>query len=490
MTPNAEKKEESLKQRSRFIEFGLISGEETLADVEDHLSPDQRKRHREIVFRHSAQVAFAEWVRLRDTLPEVEEIDENLFTRMDQLISLAEDTCEDNSSSRAIQFLRSARLRLAGQYKDAKEIREKALSLKPRDDVELYLEAIRLMALNQWQASSELLASLADRGAIPSSLRWTMLGRSQFYQAEFEAAKVSFTQSIEHSPKSASLRLLRGMCYQKLGRPKFAEADFSAAIDLNPEFYSAWYDRGLSRLNQDRLQEGVSDLSRALLLSPGQVQALLVRSRAYRKLGMTEAADRDFDAALRSENVNVSALISRAIALMDVDPHAAVKDLERADVMKKDNRSVLLNLSIIQGTRLGMRDEAVRTLTRLLNADPEHDEARVDRAVHYVKLGKYALALDDVQKALKDRNSGRTLYQAACVYALLPSQRNYPYAVSLLARAVTAGYRADHLESDPDLVELRDLPGFDAVKRFYQLSRSRASRSKTRRANLSDKDNT
>ncbi len=71
-----------------------------------------------------------------------------------------------------------------------------------------------------------------------------------------------------------------------------------------------------------------------------------------------------------------------------------------------------------------------------------------------------------MSKALKPPNHDRTLYQAACTNALLNRPRR---AVTLLAQAIQAGYKADKLATDPDLESIRNMDDFQTIMRAYFL---------------------
>ena len=81
-----------------------------------------------------------------------------------------------------------------------------------------------------------------------------------------------------------------------------------------------------------------------------------------------------------------------------------------------------------------------------------------------------AEAAFEAQLAIYDRNDG-TLYNLACVQALAGKT---DAAVESLTRSVEAGFwDVNHINSDPDLESLRELPGFEAaVARAQELSDS------------------
>lgn len=449
-------------------QFGILDDDGLDQFDWQHLNEELRLKRRAILLRHLLQTGIAESQRL--VIIEAQgELTAVQLARLDQILDVA-DRVRGDIPSRAFLFLKSQFAKFSRDLKASDLLRAKAANSLATSDTEVYLEASRLMIQQSWGEASALLTSLADRNTIPSSLRWTMLGRSQYSAGDYENAKISFTQSIERVPRSAMLRLLRGRCYRQLGATRDAEADMTKAIQLDQNLVSAWTSRALVRLAEERGREGLSDLHKALELSPGNAQTLLLRSRAFRRMGNDSEADRDFAAAMEAKNLSPDALISRAIARKDHDAQAALVDLQRALSMDPNSTVILVNIANVLATRLDQRNAAIDVLGKALELDPNNERALVDQAVLYALDGEYAQALEGMTKAIAPPNTARTLYQAACVCALTPGASNKTHSLSYLSQAIQAGYDADRLSSDPDLESIRHMPGFLAIQRTYQLA--------------------
>ncbi len=102
--------------------------------------------------------------------------------------------------------------------------------------------------------------------------------------------------------------------------------------------------------------------------------------------------------------------------------------------------------------------------------EPSNETAIIDQAVLHARLGHQQDALADLQVAIEEPNSPRTLYQAACVNALLPEPRRV-IALAFLSRAIQRGYGSDWIDKDSDLDSIRDLPGFRAIARTVGLGK-------------------
>ena len=333
------------------------------------------------------------------------------------------------------------------------------------------MEAVRLLAEYDHVGASNLLTALADRNSVPSALRWTMLGRAQYAEGKIEDAKLSFTQSIARAPNSAKLRLLRGRCHFDLRQDTAAEKDYLRAIELDPEYASAWSQLGLLYHATKKYDDAIDCFDRVLTQSPGGVWALLKRSLAYREIGKNESADADFQAAMAAECNDHFELIARAKAREKQDPEAALEDFRRARQLNPDRPGILREIAFLLAYPLGRHEEAISVFDQVLDMQPRNEIALVDRALSHVRLGHIQEALEDTRRAMTLPNAGRSYYQAACVHALIGKEPNKRRAVELLAKAIQAGYQPKKLMSDPDLESIREMSGFRAISRTYTLSR-------------------
>ncbi len=446
--------------------FGLLDPSRAGEFESPLITAEEKSRLRETALRHIVQVAFAEidFLRARNEGP----VDDRQRQRLDQLVDAA-IRIQADIPSRACLHVQAERARLAGDQSACTSLLEQADKADLQSDTELYLEAVRLMVYRRWPEARSLLTALADRGTVPSALRWTSLGRSQYHLHNYEDAKLSFTQSIEHAPKASRLWLLRGLCYYRTGFYDRAAKDFTEALTLEPSLYNAWSDRGLCRLYRDDVDDAINDFSVALAHSPGNAHVLLLRSRALRRAGQPAAADRDFSEAMQATNLSPSALISRSIAREENDPDGALADLEQAYTMDHGSPVLLQQMAHVLASRLHRYADAIKTLAEVSQFEPGNEKAIIDRAVLRARLGQREEALNDLREAIKPPNAPVVLYQAACVHALLSDATQQTVALGFLSKAIQAGYGADALANDSDLDSLREHEDFQSLLRTVEL---------------------
>jgi serine/threonine protein kinase/tetratricopeptide (TPR) repeat protein len=449
-------------------DFGLLdrSRQEELASQLS--SDDARAKFQNLVLRHVLHVTFTEIgnLRVRNELP----IDESKLGTVDRLIAAAE-RLHGETPSRALLYARAERAELVGDG-DAPKLLAEAKDLPIKSDTEMYLEAIRLMANQRYFEARDLLTVLADRGTIPSALRWTSLGRAQFYASDYELAKLSFTKSLEHAPESSRLLYLRGRCFYRLKQIKQAKQDFTDAIKYEPTFSSALATRGLCLQSQRRHEEAIDDFNEALKHHPGDVHVLILRSRALRNVGRDEEADRDYKAALSATNLTLAGLTTRANERSDRgDLQGALDDLQQAYAMDRGDPYLLLSMAVVLAN-MDRIPEAIDALDRYVDAKPS-ETSRIDRAVLLARVGKVDAAIEDLKAAVKPPNVSKVQYQAACVHALLMERGKGSRALALLflSKALLAGYGIDDVLTDEDLDSLRDDEDFKALLRTVELSK-------------------
>ncbi len=116
-------------------------------------------------------------------------------------------------------------------------------------------------------------------------------------QGDFPQAIAYFTAAIDRNGL-ADYYFARGLALADLGDHQKALVDYNQALDLDPNFSSALYNRGMSYLALQNLPEAVSNFDQAIGLDPEFVAAYYSRGMAYYDLGKVELARQDYNRAL------------------------------------------------------------------------------------------------------------------------------------------------------------------------------------------------
>ncbi|MEO1525061.1 MAG: protein kinase [Planctomycetota bacterium] len=431
------------------------------------MSDDKRLQVSQSIQRHVAHLGFLETNRL-SRLRAIGELEDSSFRRLDKLIRYAERF--EGSGERAKHFLRAERARLAEDTKTYLALTDQAESIRTNSDSDDYLEAVRLMSKRDFESAAEILTGIADRRTVPSALRWTMIGQAQYRQEKHAEAALSFSQSIDHAKNSPTLHMLRGLAYLQIkGRGERAKRDFLKTVQLDPDHFRAWLHLAIIAEGRKEYRDALESLEKSLELFPDNPHALIVRARVYRGLGEVEKAEADFDAAMKSNNVDYASLINRATARANHgDPEAALEDLTLALEMEPERPTVQMQIARLLAIDLRRYDESIAMYDRVLGTLPKHETALVDQAVLFAYQKKFGAALQNLDAA-QPIDSARNKYQAACIFALMNTEKAHRRALSLLAAAILGGYVPKNLSGDPDLKSLHSFDDFQIISRTLEL---------------------
>ncbi|MEH1768995.1 MAG: CHAT domain-containing protein, partial [Nostoc sp.] len=120
-----------------------------------------------------------------------------------------------------------------GRFEEAIASYDRAIEIKPDDDLAWY-----------------------NRGVVLDNL-----GR-------FEEAIASYDRAIEIKPDNDSAWINRGSTLDKLGRFEEASASYDRAIEIKPDNDSAWYNRGITLDKLGRFEEAIASFDNALKFKP------------------------------------------------------------------------------------------------------------------------------------------------------------------------------------------------------------------------------
>jgi tetratricopeptide (TPR) repeat protein len=274
-------------------------------------------------------------------------------------------------------------------------------------------------------------------------------------------------QAIGTNPDRAEYFLARALVLHILGRVQEADLDYSAALAIRSKppvdasgLATIYLSRGSFRAEVGRAAEGEADLSEALKLAPGNVEAYLERARIRRSLGRGQEADLD---VARARELGSD--------MADRFYNAGVQELRQNHVdeaerffgfgldLKPDHVPSLVGLG---RTALEKRRFATATdfLTRAIELRPGEADLYYHRANAFVALERYPEALDDFRKAVElDPTQAAFLAGRAALTQRVnrdydQAERDFNRAIELDSHSFAAYYGRGELYHDLKL--LRD----------------------------------
>lgn len=254
------------------------------------------------------------------------------------------------------------------------------------------------------QAGHDLDAALRSaREAVARSpgfgFGWARVAELEFSLGFTRRAGEAAVRARDLSPENAQATALEGFLAAAENRVPAALERFEAAIERDPLLANAWLGRGLCRIRQGNLADGLEDLGTATVLEPGRA---LLRSYAGKGLGDAGAArfaSDELELAKRLDPFDPTPWLYEA--LLDLESNRvndAVAALDHSTELN-DNRRVYRSRLLLDADRAvrganlasvyadaGLIDTSVREATRAVNADYANASAHLFLANSYNAL--------------------------------------------------------------------------------------------------------
>ena len=156
-----------------------------------------------------------------------------------------------------------------GRFKEAEERLQTALGQNPDNDQGRYLRGLALHALNR---ANESLAEYESvmRGQNEFSGRAAVQAANiQLLLGDVDAAERSLTIARRENVETPAYHTVRGRVQVGLSDNAGALQSFNTALQMDPTYASAYLERGLLYVKQNRVEDGVRDLNQYLELLEG-----------------------------------------------------------------------------------------------------------------------------------------------------------------------------------------------------------------------------
>jgi tetratricopeptide (TPR) repeat protein len=189
-----------------------------------------------------------------------------------------------------------AQKKLAEHYRDV-GLSEKAAALVAPQGADSFSMAVQLNNEGVALMDGKRLRGAAEKFKEATQL-WPDFRDAHFnlgvvYQsmAELDSAEVSFRRTLEADPSYANAHYNLGIVYDQMSDYGSAEVEYRDAVTLDPSHARAWANLGAQEGRNNRFQEAIPLLERALEIEPGLLQARLNLAFAYEKVDMERAKE-------------------------------------------------------------------------------------------------------------------------------------------------------------------------------------------------------
>jgi len=184
-----------------------------------------------------------------------------------------------------------------GEHLQAVGSYTKVLNIDPSYTKAYVQRAVEYMALGDNKKAAEDLVKALELD--PSSVKAHYnLGFIFSAGGLWEKAIYEYTRAINSDPTYTGAYLNRAIAYLNTGSLKEAMADLEVVMENKPNA-RAYLSRGVALAMQGNLEGSIKDFSKALEMDPRYVQALYNRGKAYNKMKKYDLAAEDLTKAVR-----------------------------------------------------------------------------------------------------------------------------------------------------------------------------------------------
>ena len=179
-------------------------------------------------------------------------------------------------------------------------------------------------------------------------------GLKNLEQQDLNGAIKNFTATININPQFAPAYNDRGVARYKLGYKQSALEDLTTAIELNPYRGKYYSNRGFMLTRLKHYTTAIADYTSALLLNPNVAQSYFNRGAIRLQMENSLAALADFESAIRLDSDFAKAYFNRGLTRYKLrEVEGAFEDFQKAAGLFK-----------LQG-RMDSYQEAVSQITKL-----------------------------------------------------------------------------------------------------------------------------
>lgn len=131
------------------------------------------------------------------------------------------------------------------------------------------------------------------------ALLFTSRGQARLEAGDIDGAIADFTEAIQINPNDTLAHASRGNAHYAKGNMEVSITDFTEVIRLNPEDPVGYVGRSNAYNRQGNFDDAIADFTEVIRLTPDDPIGYVGRSNARRQNGDTQGAVTDLDRAMR-----------------------------------------------------------------------------------------------------------------------------------------------------------------------------------------------
>ncbi len=217
---------------------------------------------------------------------------------------------------------------------------------------------------------------------------------------ELAEALAKIQEILDLAPNYSEAYVYQGLIYEMMEEPDLAMEAYGKAIDLDPNSFDAYNNRGwVNKTLLGQYEQAIVEYNKAIELRPDYVNAYLNRAFCYANLGEYEKALADGNKAIELEPDNAYAYLDRAFTYESLGQYEkALADYNKAIELEPDNVDAYLYRGFTYES-LAEHEQALADYNKVIELEPDNVDAYDYRASIYTSLGEYEQALADYSQA-------------------------------------------------------------------------------------------
>lgn len=240
----------------------------------------------------------------------------------------------------------------------------------------------------------------------PTAVAYQLRGIAWMAREDWARAAQDFEKSYDLGDSSVSLHFNLGTCYDQLGQPGPALAEFDAILKNFPDEFPSRLARGNLLLQQGQYAPALRDFDQAIALRPEVAAVHNHRGVALRMLGRYEDAIAAYDRALQLDPQSADGLANRAYARKCLGEYqSALGDYEAALVIDPESLEIKNDLAWLLAT---CPEEPLRNPSRAqqlaesvcAESENRNGEYLDTLAAAYASVGRFEAAIETGKLAL------------------------------------------------------------------------------------------
>ncbi|TFH06494.1 MAG: tetratricopeptide repeat protein, partial [Spirochaetales bacterium] len=227
-----------------------------------------------------------------------------------------------------------------------------------------------------------------------------------------------FTAAIEIQPDYPFAYSDRGMARALQYHLSDAEADLTVAVDLNPGYYWHHIDRGRVRMELRKFPDAITDFTEAIAINPRHFLGYAQRASASDALERYEDALRDYREVLRIRPDYYPAWAPIAVSSFVSGDYALAFTYFDKAFQREDSRWDLALLASLSLKHQSMDKDSERYLLEIVNTIPR-DMIHYDMVRYYLAPGHETYVMAQVQAETNKLLKGQMYFYLGAQMELL-----------------------------------------------------------------------